>query len=105
MGVGLVAWRRVHAHSVGELVCLGLLAMLAVFAAPNVGIDLESSFARGTFVHRWGGHGAVDQKSERKDHLRRVKAKTIGGFKGLTFKTVAICMIEIFGSKNQGSDS
>lgn len=64
-GVGVWAWRRIHALLVGELVDLGLRPGLA---ALSHGIDLEST--NDAFARREGENGAVDQKSERYDDLR-----------------------------------
>lgn len=54
------------------------MAILAVLAALVEGVNLESSLACGTFVHCWGGDGAADQKSERKNDLGKVSAKDGG---------------------------
>lgn len=74
-GVDLWDWRCIHAHPVGKLVDLALLAILAgsSLVAVRRGIDLESGLAWGigTLIHYWGGNSAVDQKSERKDDLSK----------------------------------
>lgn len=90
-GVGVWAWRRVHALRVGQLVDLGLRSRLA--ALGHV-IDLEST--NDVFARRSSGDGAVDQKGERHDDLRtgleqRRYCRWI--LRRPTCQTVAICIV------------